>query len=391
VVSSKRVVSALTNEFCFANARLIVDDQVATGRLTVADGLIAAIDHGDTVPNGAVDCGGDFLSPGLIELHTDNLERHLKPRPGVRQPTKHALLAHDGELASTGITTVFDALRVGSVISDGRNNYEPYAFEAAQALDSLREDRQLRIDHKVHLRAEICSETLAEELKDFRDSRHVGIVSLMDHTPGQRQFRDTSQLVLYLKGKHGMSDDDIEQHFSNMRALQDRNGQRHREAAVKFANDTGAVLASHDDTTMEDVVQSKAVNCRLAEFPTTVEAAAECNNADIAVMMGAPNLMRGKSHSGNVSAIELVATGNLQVLSSDYIPSTLLHAAVKLGIMLDDMATALKTVTATPAQVVGLEDRGRLVAGLRADILRFGVEESQPVIRGVWSAARQVA
>ena len=391
MVSSKRVVSALTNEFCFANARLIVDDQVVTGRLTVADGLIASIDHGDAVPNGAVDCGGDFLSPGLIELHTDNLERHLKPRPGVRQPTKHALLAHDGELASTGITTVFDALRVGSVISDGRNAYEPYAFEAAQALDSLREGRQLRIDHKVHLRAEICSETLAEELEDFRDARHVGIVSLMDHTPGQRQFRDTSQLVLYLKGKHGMSDDDIEQHFSNMRALQDRNGQRYREAAVKFANDTGAVLASHDDTTMEDVVQSKAVNCRLAEFPTTVEAAAECNNADIAVMMGAPNLMRGKSHSGNVSAAELVATRHLQILSSDYVPSTLLHAAVKLGTMMNDMATGMATVTAQPARVAGLADRGRLAVGQRADILRFGLEDSHPIIRGVWSMGRQVA
>ena len=381
----------MSNEVCFANAELIVDDDVVTGCLTVSDGIIAAIDHGAAVPKGAVDCGGDFLSPGLIELHTDNLERHLKPRPGVRQPTQHALLAHDGELASTGITTVFDALRVGSVISDGRNAYEPYAFEAAAALDSLRENQQLKIDHKVHLRAEICSETLAGELEDFRNARHVGIVSLMDHTPGQRQFRDTAQLILYLKGKHGMSDDDIEKHFTNMRALQDRNGDRHREAAVAFANHSGAVLASHDDTTIEDVVQSKALNCRLAEFPTTVQAAAECNNADIAVMMGAPNLMRGKSHSGNVSAVDLVETRHLQILSSDYIPSTLLNAAVKLGTMMNDMAAGMAAVTAQPAHVAGLTDRGRLAVGLRADILRFRLAETHPIIRGVWSMGRQVA
>ena len=120
--------ATLTSEFCFANARMIVDDDVVRGRLTVADGVITSIDLREDVPNGAMDCNGDFLSPGLIELHTDNLERHLKPRPGVRQPTQDALLAHDGELASTGITTVFDALRVGSVISDGRNAYEPVSY-----------------------------------------------------------------------------------------------------------------------------------------------------------------------------------------------------------------------------------------------------------------------
>ncbi|MEC8642920.1 MAG: alpha-D-ribose 1-methylphosphonate 5-triphosphate diphosphatase [Pseudomonadota bacterium] len=381
----------MTKEFSLTNARLILDGEVSRGTIHVADNLIVSIDLGETIHTNAIDCGGDFLSPGLIELHTDNLERHRKPRPGVLQPMRDALLAHDGELASTGITTVFDALRIGSVISDGRNAYEPYALEAASTMRRLKEDNHLRIDHQVHLRAEVCSETLAEELEEFGPEQDIGIVSLMDHTPGQRQFRDTAQLILYLKGKYGMSDTDIEQHFTNMRNLQDRHGSAHRKATVAFANAAGAVLASHDDTTIDDVAQSRAVNCRLAEFPTTLEAASECNDAGIAVMMGAPNLMRGKSHSGNVSAAELVSTGDLQILSSDYIPSTLLRAAVKLGIMLDDMAAAMKMVTVTPAQVVGLDDRGRLARGQRADILRFGLEESQPIIRGVWSAGRQVA
>ncbi|MEC8128072.1 MAG: alpha-D-ribose 1-methylphosphonate 5-triphosphate diphosphatase [Pseudomonadota bacterium] len=389
--ASQQARIIVTKEFSLTNARLILDGEVSRGTIHVADNLIVSIDLGETIHTNAIDCGGDFLSPGLIELHTDNLERHRKPRPGVLQPMRDALLAHDGELASTGITTVFDALRIGSVISDGRNAYEPYALEAASTMRRLKEDNHLRIDHQVHLRAEVCSETLAEELEEFGPEQDIGIVSLMDHTPGQRQFRDTAQLILYLKGKYGMSDTDIEQHFTNMRNLQDRHGSAHRKATVAFANAAGAVLASHDDTTIDDVAQSRAVNCRLAEFPTTLEAASECNDAGIAVMMGAPNLMRGKSHSGNVSAAELVSTGDLQILSSDYIPSTLLRAAVKLGIMLDDMAAAMKMVTVTPAQVVGLDDRGRLARGQRADILRFGLEESQPIIRGVWSAGRQVA
>ena len=381
----------MTLEFSLANARLIVDDSEVTGRLTVADGVIASIDYDKTVPAGALDCGGDFLSPGMIELHTDNLERHLKPRPGVRQPTQDSLIAHDGELASTGITTVFDALRVGSVVSDGRNDYEPYALEAAESLVHLKAARQLRIDHQVHLRAEICSETLTEELDAFTGSVDIGIVSLMDHAPGQRQFSNTDQLILYLKGKHGMSDTDIEKHFADMTALRERNGARHRDAAIRFANAAGAVLASHDDTTVQDVAESKQANCALAEFPTTMEAAAECEKADIAVMMGAPNLMRGGSHSGNVSAADLVEPGYLKILSSDYVPSTLLRAAVKLGSDLNDMAAGMATVTARPARSVNLDDRGRLAVGLRADLLRFGVEGTHPVIRGVWSGGRQVA
>ena len=381
----------VADEYCLANARLITDEGIAAGRVSISGGVISSVDGGTAIPAGAVDCDGDFVSPGLIELHTDNLERHLKPRPGVRQPTTDALIAHDGELASTGITTVFDALRVGSVISAGRNAYEPYALEATESLDSLRDERRLKIDHHIHLRAEICSETLVDELDSFRNARRIGIVSLMDHTPGQRQFRNMDQLIQYLQGKHGMTDAQVQDHFTNMKSLQARNGQRHRDAAVQFAADTGAVLASHDDTTVADVNESKEMKCVLAEFPTTMEAVAECNDAGMAVMMGAPNLMRGKSHSGNISADELVAPGYLQILSSDYVPSTLLRAAVKLARRIDDMSAAMATVTSEPARVTGLLDRGRLAPGLRADILRFGVEDAHPVIRGVWSAGRQVA
>ena len=380
----------MVSQYCLANARLITDEGIVTGRVSVSGGVISSVDSGIDVPPGAIDCDGDFISPGLVELHTDNLERHLKPRPGVRQPTTDALIAHDGELASTGITTVFDALRVGSVISVGRNAYEPYALEAAAALDSLRENRRLKIDHHIHLRAEICSETLADELDSFRQAQRIGIVSLMDHTPGQRQFRNMDQLMQYLQGKHGMSDSQFQDHCVRMKTLQARNGQLHRDAAVRFAADAGAVLASHDDTTVADVAESKEVRCVLAEFPTTMEAAAECNDAGMAVMMGAPNLMRGKSHSGNISADELVAPGYLQILSSDYVPSTLLRAAVKLAHRIDNISAAMATVTSEPARVTGLDDRGRLAVGLRADMLRFGIEEIHPIIRGVWSGGRQV-
>ena len=153
--------------------RLITDDGIFTGRVSVSGGVISSVDSGTDIPAGR-STATDFLA-GADRASYRQSRTPSRARPGVRQPTTDALIAHDGELASTGITTVFDALRVGSVISVGRNAYEPYALEAAAALDSLREDGQLKIDHHIHLRAEICSETLADELDSFRKAQRIGL------------------------------------------------------------------------------------------------------------------------------------------------------------------------------------------------------------------------
>src|SRR5690606_31335222 len=150
-----------------ANARLILPETVTQGALVLKDGLIAAIQPGDALPDGALDMGGDYLAPGMVELHTDNLERHLRPRPGVDWPHANAILAHDAELAGCGITTVFDAMRVGSIPNNGPDkDYEKYARALAHELAALREKDVLRISHLLHLRAEVCSETLLAELDE---------------------------------------------------------------------------------------------------------------------------------------------------------------------------------------------------------------------------------
>lgn len=378
------------SETVFANATLVLPTETLRGSLRVTDGRIADIAPGTAVPAGAVDCGGDFLSPGLIELHTDNLERHIQPRPKVDWPHAAALIAHDAELAGTGITTVFDALRVGS-INDGKRRYGKYARGLASELLELRTADALKISHFLHLRAEVCSETLLEEMAEFGEEDRVGLVSLMDHTPGQRQFRDISKLEEYMKGKHGMSDDDFLQHVAQLKALRDRVGETHEQGAVAEARRFGAVLASHDDTTGGQVAVSAGYGIRLAEFPTTVEAARACRDHDIAVMMGAPNLVRGGSHSGNVAAQELAELDLLDIVSSDYVPAALLFAAVRLGQMWGDMARGLATVTRAPAQAVGLTDRGALEPGKRADLIRFRLRGDVPALAGVWAKGQRVA
>lgn len=373
----------------FANARLVLPGEVILGSLAVKHGLICYISTGSGVPKGALDCEGDLLIPGLVELHTDNLERHIEPRPKVNWPHRAAILAHDGELAACGITTVFDALRLGSA-SDPDSSYGEYARALADDILALRKAGALRINHLLHLRAEICSETLEEELAKFGPEDGVGIVSLMDHTPGQRQFRDVSLLRAYAMGKRGLSEAQFQAQLAAQTALGDRVRIRHESAAVAATRRYGAVLASHDDTTEGQVSASHAHGARIAEFPTTVEAAAACNAMGIAVMMGAPNLIRGGSHSGNVAAKALAEAGLLDIVSSDYVPAALLQAGLLLGDLWGNMPRGIGSVTANPADSAGLSDRGRLTPGQRADLVRVHRMDGIALVRGTWVGGRRV-
>ncbi|BAQ69814.1 phosphonate metabolism protein PhnM [Rhodovulum sulfidophilum] len=379
-----------TAETVLANATLVLPGEIRVGSVRIAGGRIDAIDTGAAVPAGALDCGADLVMPGLIELHTDNLERHIQPRPAVDWPHASAIIAHDAELAGVGITTVFDAMRVGSVPSR-RARYRPYARGLASELLELRAGGALRISHFLHLRAEICSETLPEEMAAFGPEDRVGIVSLMDHTPGQRQFRDEARLKAYMMGKNNFTEAEFRDHVASLKDLRAQNGARHEVLALAEARRFGAILASHDDTTAAHVAVSAGQGIRLAEFPTTLEAAEACRAEGIAVMMGAPNLIRGGSHSGNVAAADLAGPGLLDILSSDYVPSALLVGALRLGDLWGDLARGIATVTQAPADAVGLADRGRIVPGARADLIRVARIGGAPVVRGAWVQGARVA
>lgn len=379
------------SELVLANAMLVLPGEVMRGAIVIRNGLIAAIEDGTSLPKGAEDCDGDLIAPGLIELHTDNLERHLLPRPGVEWPHASAVIAHDRELAGTGITTVFDALRIGSLLAKGKHGDVEYARALATEILDMRDQGALTISHFLHLRAEICSETLIAEMASFGPQDRIGIVSLMDHTPGQRQFADLAQLRIYLRGKYGLSDAEFESHVRKQQELGARVRDLHEATAVAEAARFEAVLASHDDTTRGQVERSASHGVRLAEFPTTPEAADACHAAGIAVMMGAPNLIRGGSHSGNVAASALAAADRLDILSSDYVPAALLQAAVRLGQFSGNLARGFRAVTSAPASAAGLTDRGALREGLRADLIRVALPGSIPLLRGVWVKGARVA
>ena len=381
----------MIQETILTNARMILEDEVVLGSLRLQDGVITDIETGTVRTAGAIECEGDFLCPGLVELHTDNLERHMTPRPKVDWPHRAAIIAHDRELAGTGITTVFDAIRVGSIISNDTRRYGKYARQMADEILGIRDTGALKISHHIHLRAEICSETLADELNEFGESDRVGIVSMMDHTPGQRQFRDIQKFQDYVRGKHNLDSAGFDDYVDFLYGLQGKYGAAHETATVAAAARFGATLASHDDTTPEQVSASKTLGVSLAEFPTTVEAAQACHQAGIATIMGSPNLVRGGSHSGNVAAKHLAQIDRLDILSSDYVPASLLLGAVALGEIWGDMTKGIATVTTNPARHVNLSDRGQLALGKRADIVRFSIFESSPIVKSVWAAGQRVS
>jgi alpha-D-ribose 1-methylphosphonate 5-triphosphate diphosphatase len=375
-------------EQVFTGARIVLADQVIDGTLVVREGLVAEVAEGRAAGD---DFEGDYLIPGLVELHTDHIESHYRPRPGVRWNPVAAVQAHDAQIAASGITTVFDALRIGL-----DEQSELTADDMARLAEAIRQSgagERLRADHFLHLRCEVSAPDCEETFERFRDDEQVRMVSLMDHSPGQRQFASMDAYRTYYQGKLKMSDADLDA-FSARRMRQSAiHAEPNRAMISAFCRAKGIVLASHDDATIEHVDRDREQGIRVAEFPTTLEAAHASREAGMSVLMGAPNIVRGGSHSGNVSARTLVEAGVLDILSSDYIPFSLLHAAFALGEAVDGISLpqAVALVSKHPAEAGGLADRGEIAPGKRADLVRVTVADGVPIVRAVWRQGRRVA
>ncbi|MEM7463001.1 MAG: alpha-D-ribose 1-methylphosphonate 5-triphosphate diphosphatase [Pseudomonadota bacterium] len=378
----------MASEQIFTNAKIVLPDRIIEGNVVIDDGMIAQLDEGSS--SKGEDFTGDYLIAGLVELHTDHLEAHYLPRPGVRWNMQAALLAHDAQIATSGITTVFDCLRIGMQYDD----FEPGEVRTmADAILTMQTEDKLRSEHFLHLRCEVSSSQALAEFATFDDHEDVRLVSLMDHAPGQRQFQSIDQYELYFKTKKGLNDEEFERFVRHRISESQKFSQPQRREIAEKCWTRGISLASHDDATIEHVHEAVRDHVRIAEFPTSVEAAAASIENGMSVLMGAPNVVRGRSHSGNVSARELAAAGHLQILSSDYVPSSMLHAPFVLAEEVDSISLpqALTLVTDEPAKAVGLDDRGRIEVGRRADFIRVCRDQGPPVVRAVWREGKRVA
>ena len=378
----------------FTNAQLVLQDEVVKGSLTSQHGLIQHIDQGLSSVSQAIDLQGDYLIPGLVEVHTDNFERHMMPRPKVRWDDSPALLAHDAEIAAAGITTVLDALGVGEADADSvrGNDWDT----VLNCISDFVNRGVLRADHFLHVRCELPAPNTLELFKPFAGHDLVKMISVMDHTPGQRQWENIEHAWIYFSGKKGWTKQKFEERVAMAQDAQARYAKPHRAYLTQYCQDNQIALASHDDTTVTHVEEAFAEGATVCEFPTTVAAAQAAKARNMLTIMGGPNVVRGGSHSGNVSAIELAKLGLVDILSSDYVPGSLMSATVRLTETTDlSLPQAVALVTRNPAKSIGLHDRGSLEVGLRSDLVQVRMinlpdGRNQPIVRAVWRGGVRV-
>jgi alpha-D-ribose 1-methylphosphonate 5-triphosphate diphosphatase len=371
--------------------QVVTPSGVIAGEVVVRDGWIAAVEPRASAPAGAQDWGRDALIPGLVDIHTDNFEKHYQPRPGALWDAYGAALAHDGQCAAAGVTTVLDSLSLHGR-KDGLDRKDALG-PMIGAMDAAQADGALRAEHLLHLRCEVTNPELLALLEPHADNPRLRLLSVMDHTPGQRQTANTERLQQRLVAA-GRSDQEIEEMLARRHAGRDPSvAYANRRSVVAFAREYGLPLAAHDDESLEHVEEAHDDGCVIAEFPVTLAAAQAARGYGMLVAMGGPNFVRGSSHSGNLSAREAAQADALDIIASDYVPLSMLRAAFQL---IDDLGwpaeRAIATVAANPARSVGLTDRGEIAAGQRADLVRvFRGSGGWPAPIEVWRQGVRVA
>ena len=403
----------MKRETILSNARIVAADEIRRGSVLIRDGLIADLSPSvspsisPSISPGATatseDLDGDYLLPGVVELHTDHLEYHIAPRPGVRWDPLPAVLASDAQLTASGATTVFDAVRIGSGTTSTTDATAEAARRLADAVELAADAGLLRADHAIHVRCEVASPACLTSFAEFADDPHVRLVSLMDHTPGQRQYADLAAFKRRLVGKGTVTEDGFDAYVTPLIERSERYADAHRAAIAVLVNERGITLATHDDATSEHVAQSVALGVVISEFPTTGAAAGAAGAHGQRIVMGAPNIVRGGSQSGNVAAAELLGLGLLHILSSDYVPSSPLQAVFQLAADGElPLTDGVRLVSGNPARAVGLDDRGEIAVGLRADLVRVRPHDLPsteshprgqrvPVVRRVYRQGEPVA
>ena len=375
-------------EQAYRNARVVTREDDFIGSVLVRDGVIAAIDRG--VGTVGEDFDGDVLMPGVIDIHTDALEKHFFPRQNIDWNPVSAAVTHDAACLSVGVTTVFDSLSVGSYnVSVARDHDNMNRL--TDGLLQAREAGMLKADHRLHWRCETTSDDLPERIPGLAQHPMTALFSMMDHTPGQRQYRNI-ELHLNNWRDRGMTEDQIARRLDDIRARQAKNAGKNARFVAALAKAKGVALASHDDEDVAHVDEAADLGATVSEFPVTLEAAKRAHARGMTVVMGGPNLIRGGSYSGNVPASELASAGLLDGFASDYVPRSLVEcvfalASDKFGWSLP---RAVATVTVTVASAVGLHDRGEVAEGRRADLLRVRRIQGLPVLRGAWVAGERV-
>ncbi|MBZ4691413.1 MAG: phosphonate metabolism protein [Cereibacter sp.] len=349
---------------------VLPDDVLERGSVRVEAGRIVEIADAP-MPGAALTGGGLLLLPGFVDMHGDMVEREVEPRPNVQMPMELGLRDLDRRLAVSGITTAYAAVSFSPSSTYGHLRSFEHTSAVIRALRAMR--GQLLVDHRVHARFEITFPAALEIIESLIAEGSVDLISLTDHTPGQGQYRDLEAHVAKVACEKGLSRDEAAEAVAR-RIEQKTHPAEVMTRTLRAISETcaahGVALASHDDDTPAKVALMQSLGAAISEFPVTLEAASEARARGLATAMGAPNALRGKSYSGNLSARDAHAAGLLDILASDYHPSAILPAVLELGRAdPNGLAGVLRLVTLNPARALGLADRGAILPGMLADLV----------------------
>ena len=358
------------------NARIVLREEIVQGSVVVRDGLIAEIDQGSGTAD--IDFAGDYLLPGLVDVHTDHLEKQAMPRAGVFWDAVNAARTHDRIVCLGGTTTVFDSLVVGAVGNPDRLALLPHMLDG---IASARAAGLLQADHLLHLRCDLREADLLAQSAPHLDDQTLRFVTAMDDGPNRDPDRYRRNRL-----QKGAKPDSVEAEIAAAAAKGSEIETANRSRLVALCRDLGVPLASHDDTRQWHIDEAVDFGMTMSEFPITMESGRAAKAAGLSVIVGSPNVVLGRSHGTNVSVRDLVAEGLVDVLCSDYVPASMLHAVWQLTQAPLDVSLprATSMASARPAELFGLSDRGEIAIGKRADIIRVGEHQRKPVVHAVW-------
>jgi alpha-D-ribose 1-methylphosphonate 5-triphosphate diphosphatase len=346
------------------STNVLINGEFTSADIVIQGDIITSVSKYKSI-DVAIDLGNRRVVPGFVDLHGDAIEKELEPRPGARFPTSMAVVELDKKLSMAGVTTMYHAVGFNDEeLSKGRDTEQ-----SRELIEEIYEANKshLGVDNLVHARFEITSESSLETIKKLISTKKVDMLSIMDHSPGQGQFKTLEAWKKYHLSAYTIDEEDVEEYIEK-KLSKDKVGIV--EDLVKFGLEHNIPVLSHDDDCEDKLNTLKALGVTFSEFPLSIKVAQKAKSMGISTGMGAPNVVRGGSQSGNIAAKELIAQGVCDYLCSDYHPASLLMSPYRLK---EDVNLPLEKgfamISSTPAKLANLKDRGEIKEGKLADIV----------------------
>ncbi|ALC83848.1 MULTISPECIES: alpha-D-ribose 1-methylphosphonate 5-triphosphate diphosphatase [Bacillus] len=366
-------------------ANIVTPDKVIeNGTIEIENDKIVSMTEGlpDTTRNEDINAEKKWVLPGLVDSHSDAIELELEPRPNSIFPVEVSFYELEKKLVGEGITTIYHSMSLMEENAKKWTRKNDIVLQMIAAIKQLSYGTHL-IRHKTHLRYEITNTVAVKSVEKLMKDGNIDQLSFMDHTPGQGQFRDIELHKRFLIEHRHLTDEEANRTIEESKLFAKLDPKILQELAG-LADRLNIPLASHDDDTIEKLEVVKSWNASISEFPIELEVAKKAKEAGLYVVMGAPNVLLGKSHSNNVSALKAIQHGAVDILCSDYYPSSLLHAAFKLYHADMPIFEAVNMVSIHPAKALKIDHEvGSIEVGKKADLLIVSEEKKRPVLQTV--------